>query len=109
MDPSILTAKSEFTEQILETVAQNFGISIKATIIILAVIMIWEFCWKMVALWKSARKGSVIWFIVLALVNTVGILPILYIFVFSKMGEKKKVSAKKRSVKKFESKKKKKR
>lgn len=43
-----------------------------------------EFFWKMYALWTSARKNSVGWFIVIALINTIGILEILYIFVFSK-------------------------
>jgi hypothetical protein len=60
------------------------GIPIWA-ICILGMIFIWTSIWKFLALWKSARKGSVVWFIVLALVNTVGILEILYIFVFSKM------------------------
>jgi len=49
---------------------------------------LWETVWKLIALWKAARKGSLAWFIVLAILNTVGILPILYIFVFSKMGKK---------------------
>lgn len=59
-------------------------------------IIIWSYVWKLLALWKSARKGSVVWFIILALINTVGILEILYIFVFSKIkchvtkGKKKK-------------------
>ncbi|MEJ2267780.1 MAG: DUF5652 family protein [Nanoarchaeota archaeon] len=47
--------------------------------------LLWSAVWKLLALWKSARKGSAVWFIVLALINTVGILEILYIFVFSKM------------------------
>ncbi len=58
--------------------------------VLLIALMIWETVWKLLALWKSARKGSVVWFIVLALVNTVGILPILYIYVFSEMKKKKK-------------------
>ena len=52
---------------------------------IMCLIFVWTYIWKLLALWKSARKGSAVWFIVLALVNTVGILEILYIFVFSKM------------------------
>jgi len=52
---------------------------------LLFLIFIWSSVWKLLALWKSARKGSVIWFIVLAVFNTLGILPILYIFIFSKM------------------------
>lgn len=45
---------------------------------------LWTIPWKAVALWKSARNNSKVWFIVLMLVNTLAILEILYIFVFSK-------------------------
>ncbi|HCP08933.1 MAG TPA: hypothetical protein DIT25_04005 [Candidatus Moranbacteria bacterium] len=44
----------------------------------------WTIPWKAVALWKSARRGEKIWFTVLLLLNTLAILEILYIFVFSK-------------------------
>lgn len=47
-------------------------------------VMIWTLPWKGVALWKAARKNDTIWFIVLLLANTIGILEILYIFIFSK-------------------------
>lgn len=66
------------------TIATQLGISIW----ILVVIVLWEAVWKLLALWKSARKGSVIWFIALAIFNTVGILSILYIFIFSKTEKK---------------------
>jgi len=65
----------------LTNISSQLGISIG----VLTIIFIWSFIWKMLALWKSARKGSVIWFIVLAVVNTIGILEILYIYVFSEM------------------------
>ncbi len=52
---------------------------------LLVIIIIWSAIWKMAALWKSARKNQIIWFIILAVVNTVGILEILYIYVFSEM------------------------
>ncbi|MFH1801425.1 MAG: DUF5652 family protein [archaeon] len=61
--------------------ASELGVSLW----LLTVILIWTAVWKLIALWKSARAGSKIWFVILALVNTVGILEILYIFVFSKM------------------------
>ena len=54
------------------------------------VILIWTLIWKGFALWKAARKEHKIWFIVLLIVNTVGILEILYIYVFSKMKFSKK-------------------
>ena len=59
--------------------------------LLLAVILIWSIAWKLTALWKSARRGSLFWFIVLALVNTVGILEILYIFVFSELEHTKMI------------------
>ncbi len=51
-------------------------------------LIIWSLIWKGFALWKSARNNSQAWFIVLLIVNTLGILEILYIFLFSKYGNK---------------------
>ena len=51
--------------------------------LILAV-SLWTIPWKGWALWKAARNGSKPWFIALLIVNTLAILEILYIFVFSK-------------------------
>jgi hypothetical protein len=70
----------------LSTIASQLGISLW----LLVFIFLWEAVWKLVAMWKAAAiKKSLVWFIVLAVFNTIGILPILYIFVFSKMGKKK--------------------
>lgn len=46
--------------------------------------IIWTIPWKAVALWKAARNDSKPWFIVLMLINTVGLLEIIYIFAISK-------------------------
>lgn len=43
----------------------------------------WTIPWKGVALWKSARRQEKIWFIVILLINTVSILEIFYIFLFT--------------------------
>ena len=59
----------------------------------IVVISIWSIIWKGIALWTSARKTQKIWFVVLLIVNTVGILEILYIFIFSKMGLKSKAKS----------------
>lgn len=45
---------------------------------------IWSLFWKGWALWRAVKNDSKVWFIVLLIVNTVGILEILYIFVFGK-------------------------
>ncbi len=57
---------------------------------------IWTIPWKGFALWKAAKKGHTIWFIALLILNTLAILEILYIFVFSKLDAKKKIKKKKR-------------
>lgn len=55
----------------------------------------WSVFWMGLALWKAAKKDSKVWFVVLLLVHTMGILDILYIFVFSKMNGAKKAKSKK--------------
>jgi hypothetical protein len=52
--------------------------------VLLVVLVLWTIVWKGMALWKAARQESKVWFVVLLLVNTVGILDILYLYVFSK-------------------------
>jgi methionyl-tRNA synthetase len=52
--------------------------------IVITLIAIWSIPWKAVALWKSARNNDLVWFIVLMVVNTVGILEILYIYLIGK-------------------------
>lgn len=54
-----------------------------ASILSLLVIL-WVLPWKGYALWISAKKGQKWWFIALLVINTLAILEILYIFVFSK-------------------------
>jgi hypothetical protein len=48
------------------------------------VLAIWEIVWKGVALYKSARNRQHYWYVALLIINTVGILPILYILFFQK-------------------------
>ncbi|KKU91750.1 MAG: hypothetical protein UY23_C0001G0356 [Candidatus Jorgensenbacteria bacterium GW2011_GWA1_48_11] len=46
--------------------------------------VIWTLPWKGVALWRAAKLNQPKWFVALLIVNTLGILEILYIYVFSK-------------------------
>lgn len=52
-----------------------------STVLILAV---WSIIWKGIALWKAAQNKSLVWYVIMLLVNTVGILEIIYIFFISK-------------------------
>lgn len=47
-------------------------------------VIFWVLPWKGWALWRAAQRCQKIWFVVLLVLNTIGILEILYIFVFSK-------------------------
>jgi len=51
---------------------------------VIVLLAIWDGVWKLIALWKSARNNQLAWFVCLAIFNTVGILPILYILCFQK-------------------------
>ncbi|GEM_PF-515011 len=53
--------------------------------ILMAVLILWSIPWKGVALWRAAKRGQTVWFIAFLILNTVGLLEILYIFIFSKM------------------------
>ncbi len=45
--------------------------------------LVWIIFWKGMALWKAADKKERIWFWLLMCINTLGILEICYLFVFS--------------------------
>ncbi len=49
---------------------------------IILVLVFWELFWKGIALWKAARNDQKYWFIAMLVLNTAGILPILYIYIF---------------------------
>lgn len=51
-------------------------------------VIVWSLVWKGLALWKAAREGSKPWFVALLIINTLGILEILYLFVFSRRPKK---------------------
>ena len=52
------------------------------------VYIIWTLPWEAIALWKAARNGHKVWFIIMFLTNTLAILEIIYIFGFSKTSKK---------------------
>ena len=67
----------------------NFPDWISSFVWVFVILGIWEAAWKAIALWKAARNSHLAWFICIMIFNTVGILPIIYIFGFSK----KKISS----------------
>lgn len=51
---------------------------------LLIALLVWSLAWTGLALWKAARRSDKLWFIVLLILNTIGLLEIFYIFFFSK-------------------------
>lgn len=51
---------------------------------LLFIIMAWSLVWKGLALWRAGQLRHKTWFVVLLIVNTVGILDILYLVLYRK-------------------------
>jgi len=59
----------------------------------MVLLMIWSLVWKGLALWHAARREEKPWFIVLLIVNTVGILEIIYLVFVARLFDEKKAVA----------------
>jgi len=44
-------------------------------------LVLWELIWKGFALWRAGRRNQPAWFFLLFVLNTAGILPIVYLFI----------------------------
>jgi len=69
---------------------QGFGLANEFNQNWLVLVAVWSLVWKGLALWRAARKEAKYWFIVMLVLNTAGILPILYLLVWGKEKPKKK-------------------
>ncbi|MBI5148375.1 hypothetical protein HZA33_01720 [Candidatus Pacearchaeota archaeon] len=52
--------------------------------VLFVLVMLWSLVWKGIALWKAGNNKQLTWFVVLFIVNTVGILEIVYLVWFQK-------------------------
>jgi len=52
--------------------------------ILIGVLVVWEMVWKIVAIWKAGRNNHLGWFLCIVFLNTLGILPIVYILMHRK-------------------------
>ncbi len=48
-------------------------------------LLAWSLIWKGLALWHSSRRGEPWWFVIILVVNTAGILEIVYLFLVAKL------------------------
>ena len=73
---------SENAADLIEAISSPTGISV------LALLTIWDIVWRLLAMWKAAKRGEKVWFVLLAILSTLGILPIVYYFLLAKKNEK---------------------
>ncbi|MCR4285146.1 MAG: DUF5652 family protein [archaeon] len=62
-------------------------------------VIVWMIIWKLMAMWRAARNNQIFWFIACLVINTVGVLPMLYLIFFQKdmnhLRKAKKIEVKK--------------
>jgi hypothetical protein len=51
----------------------------------LLLLMLWSLFWKGLALWHSSQRRQPWWFVILLVINTAGILEIIYLFAVAKV------------------------
>ena len=57
----------------------HFPVWLGLLIPVIILLALWDAAWKAVAMWKSARNNQLAWFICIVVLNTAGILPIIYL------------------------------
>lgn len=53
--------------------------------IAIIILAIWSLVWKGLALWHASQRRQLNWFIVILVLNTIGILEIVYLFIIVKI------------------------
>jgi uncharacterized protein DUF5652 len=52
---------------------------------LLILVVLWSLFWKGLALWHSARRGEAGWFVAILIINTLGLLEIIYLFAIARV------------------------
>ncbi len=68
------------------------ALALAAPVVLLFIL--WSVLWKGLALWHAARRRQYWWFMILLVVNTLGILEIIYLFFVAKLHWRELFSAK---------------
>jgi len=69
----------------------NLSLYLLAHPTMLVIVILWELIWKGLALYRAGKKQQPIWFVLILILNTMGILPIIYLII-----SKDKIKSKKR-------------
>jgi len=64
----------------MEIFSQETLTFIGSHILLFSVLFVWSLFWTGMALWKSARLSHKWWFLIVLVVNSVGIVAIIYLY-----------------------------
>jgi hypothetical protein len=64
---------------------QDIALWIHTHAALFLLIVLWSLFWKGMGLWHSGKRGQPLWFVLILLINTLGILEIIYLFGFLKL------------------------
>ena len=53
-------------------------------IVVLVIVGLWEVIWKAIGLWHAGSDRNLLWFVLMFVLNTLGILEIVYVFGISR-------------------------
>lgn len=71
---------------------QQFASVLTWLIPLVVICALWDAVWKLIGMWRAGRNNDLAWFICIAIFNTLGILPIIYILLDNNKSEKKEKS-----------------
>jgi len=72
-------AKNRKIQQVEKVGGKKMESFDNANLLWLVPLLLWELAWKAMAMWRAARLSQKGWFVVLLVLNTAGILPIIYL------------------------------
>lgn len=67
----------DFTTPDLQTLLENYSTFLGIVLFLFVV----DAILKLITLWQSARRKQIAWFIFLALINSLGVLPAIYLII----------------------------
>lgn len=56
---------------------------------LIVLLVLFDGALKLLGMWRAARRNELLWFVLIAFINTVGILPLIYLIVTKKQKEEK--------------------
>ena len=49
---------------------------------VIVIFTLWDLAWKGIAMWDAVNRKSKLWFVMLLIINSAGIVPILYLLYY---------------------------